>query len=99
MPDVEKVTLTEAEKVTLLGVTRDADALMVCEQIIADRLAAVRAEADTHRESAEAGYVMWQAERERADRLEGMCDRLAEKIVDLEDALRASSTPEEPRDA
>lgn len=45
-------------------------------------------EAETHRESAESMTGLWQAERERADRLEAMCDRLAERLVMLPDLWR-----------
>ena len=31
---------------------------------------------------------LWQSERERADRLEAMCDRLAERLVVLPDMWR-----------
>lgn len=47
-----------------------------------------RAEAKTHREVAESMTGLWQAERERADRLEVMCDRLAERLVVLPDLWR-----------
>lgn len=42
----------------------------------------------THREVAESMTGLWQAERERADRLEAMCDRLAERLVVLPDLWR-----------
>jgi hypothetical protein len=57
--------------------------------VLAPLLAQARAEADTHREVAESMTGLWRAERDRADRLEAMCDRLAEKIVDLEDESAA----------
>jgi hypothetical protein len=59
------------------------------ERIVAARVQQARAEADTHREVAESMTGLWRAERDRADRLEAMCDRLAEKIVDLEDESAA----------
>lgn len=46
------------------------------------------AEAQTHREVAESMTGLWQSERERADRLEAMCDRLAERLVVLPDLWR-----------
>ena len=49
---------------------------------------AQKAEADTDREVAESMTRLWQAERERADRLEAMCDRLAERLVVLPDLWR-----------
>lgn len=42
----------------------------------------------THREVAESTTGLWQAERERADRLEAMCDRLAERLVVLPELWR-----------
>jgi hypothetical protein len=57
--------------------------------VLAPLLAQARAEADTHSEVAESMTGLWHAERDRADRLEAMCDRLAEKIVDLEDESAA----------
>lgn len=45
-------------------------------------------EAETHREVAESMTGLWQSERERADRLEVMCDRLAERLVVLPDLWR-----------
>lgn len=47
-----------------------------------------RVQAETHREAAESMTGLWQAERERADRLEAMCDRLAERLVVLPDLWR-----------
>ena len=47
-----------------------------------------RVQAETHREVAESMTGLWQAERERADRLEAMCDRLAERLVVLPDLWR-----------
>lgn len=44
-----------------------------------------KAEAETHREVAESMTGLWQEERERADRLEAMLDRLAERLVVLPD--------------
>lgn len=44
-----------------------------------------KAKAETDREVAESMTGLWQAERERADRLEAMCDRLAERLVVLPD--------------
>lgn len=49
----------------------------------ATRVAAAEAEADTHREVAESMTKLWQDERDRADRLEAMCDRLAERLAEL----------------
>lgn len=49
---------------------------------------AQKAAADTDREVAESMTGLWQAERERADRLEAMCDRLAERLVVLPDLWR-----------
>lgn len=47
-----------------------------------------KAEAETHREVAESMTGLWQEERERADRLEAMLDRLAERLVVLPDLWR-----------
>ena len=47
-----------------------------------------KAEAETHREVAESMTGLWQGERERADRLEAMLDRLAERLVVLPDLWR-----------
>ena len=47
-----------------------------------------KAEVETHREVAESMTGLWQAERDRADRLEAMCDRLAERLVVLPDLWR-----------
>ena len=45
-------------------------------------------DAQTHREVAESMTGLWQSERERADRLEAMCDRLAERLAELPDLWR-----------
>lgn len=43
-----------------------------------------RAEADTHREVAESMTGLWEQEKDRADRLEGMADRLADRRANHE---------------
>lgn len=45
-------------------------------------------DAQTHREVAESMTGLWQSERERADRIEAMCERLAERLAELPDLWR-----------
>lgn len=40
---------------------------------------------ETNREVAESMTRLWQAERERADRLEAMCDRMAGRLAEMPD--------------
>lgn len=57
-------------------------------EAVAAALAPVERLADTHRETAESMTALWQTERIRADGLEGLCDRLAERLVVLPDLWR-----------